>query len=165
MNYNDAISSVRFSAKAIALIFLTLVPAQVNADGWSIFGQHDQLKNYVIVDVGAVSKVEPPFNAKWENDVFQMNGRCFTFSGYVGYWSYGEKAALLLVNAQKRVQLALIESEIGSIKVELRSISKIECPTGANVTPYNSDPDEQARLIKKRQEELKKKIEELKRQR
>jgi hypothetical protein len=80
----------------------------------------------------------------------------------MGYWGYGSKAALLLVNAQKNIQVALIESAIGSIKVELQPVSMIECPTGTNVTPYSADPEERLKLLKQRQEELMKKLEELK---
>jgi hypothetical protein len=151
--------------KLLVATFLAFVSAQAIADGWAMFSQQAQMKNYVIVDVGEVSKVEPPFNTKWEKDVYQLNGRCFLFSGYVGYWGYGSKAALLLVNAQKDIQLALIESAIGSIKVELQPISMVECPSGTNVLPYSADPEEQLQLLKKRQEELKKKLEDLQKQR
>lgn len=146
-------------------VFLAFASAQADANGWALFSQQAQMKNHVIVDVGEVSKVEPPFNTKWENDVYQMNGRCFLFSGYMGYWGYGNKAALLLVNAQKSIQLALIESAIGSIKVELQSITMLDCPSGTNVTPYSDDPEEQLKLLKKKQEELKKKLEDLQKQR
>jgi hypothetical protein len=142
-------------------IFLASVSVQAVADGWAMFGQQEQMKNYVIADVGDVSKVEPPFNTKWEKDVYQLNGRCFLSSGYIGYWGYGTKAAFLLVNAQKNIQLALVESAIGSIKVEVQPISMIECPSGTNVIPYSADPGERLRLLKQRQEELRKKYEDL----
>lgn len=165
MNCKPTISSVSFAKSAVIAAFLAFASAQADADGWAIMSQQAQLKSNVIVDVGEVSKVDPTFNTKWENDVYQMNGRCFTFSGYVGYWGYGGKAALLLANAQKVVQLALIESVIGSIKVDLQSISMLKCPAGTNVIPYSDDPEEQLRLLKKRQEEMKKKLEDLRRQR
>lgn len=123
MNCNDIINH-----KTLAAMFLTFISAQAAADGWDMFGQQDQMKNYVIADVGEVSKVEPPFNIKWEKDVYRMNGRCFMFSGYTGYWGFGKKAALLLVNAQQNIQLALIESSIGATKVELKPITMIKCP-------------------------------------
>ena len=165
MNCKPTISIVSFAKRTSIALFIAFAAAQADADGGAIMSQQAQLKNNVIVDVGEVSKVEPPFNTKWENEVYQMNGRCFTFSGYMGYWGYGGKAALLLANAQKVVQLALIESAIGSIKVELHSISMLKCPAGANVMPYSDDPEEQLRLLKNRQEEMKKKLEEIKRQR
>lgn len=165
MSYGGIISSVSFSKNAMVVLFLALASAQASADGWAIFSQQAQMKNYVIVDVGEASKVEPPYNTKWEKDVYQMNGRCFVFSGYMGYWGYGNKAALLLVNAQKSIQLALVETAIGSVKVELQSISMIECPSGNGVMPYSDNPEEQLKLLKKRQAELKKKLEDLQQQR
>lgn len=155
MKYKDIINYV------LGALFL-LVAIQPRADSWSMFSQHDQMKKHVIADVGLVSKVDPPYNTKWDKDVFQINGRCFVLTGYSSYWGYGDKAALLLVNAQKSIQLALIQSEMGSIKVELQSIAIIECPSGSNVIPYSDDPEELLRLLKKRQEELNRKLEELK---
>lgn len=155
MNYKSISSSVCFVQRALITVLLAFASSQVIADGWAIMSQQAQLKNNAIIDVGEVSKVDPPFNTKWENDVYQMNGRCFTFSGYMGYWGYGGKAALLLANAQKVVQLALLETAIGSIKVELQSISMIKCPAGTNVMPYSDNPEEQLRLLKKRLEDMK----------
>lgn len=166
MNYKS-ISSLLFleqvsaSVKAGALSVVILAPTSVCADGWAIFSEQAQMKGYVIADVGEVSEVDPPFNTDWENDVYQMNGRCFSFAGYNGYCGYGSKAALLLINAQKNIKLALIESSIGSIKTEMKSLTMLECPSGTNVVPYSDDPEEQLRLLQKRQEDLKKKLEDL----
>ena len=151
--------SVSIKAGALSLAIFASTPA--DADGWALFSEHAQMKGYFIAEVGEVSKVDPPFNTERENDVYQMNGRCFSFSGHNGYWGYGSKAALLLVNAQKIIKLALIESSIGSIKTELKSVTMFECPSGTNVVPYSDDPQEQLRLLQKRQDELKKKLEDL----
>jgi hypothetical protein len=86
------------------------------------------------------------------------------FFGYISYWGYGSKAALLLVNQQKDIKLALIESSVGSIKVDLQSITLVNCPAGMNVIPYSDDPEERLRLLQKRQDELKKKLEKMPRQ-
>ena len=151
--------SISIKSGVLTLAIFASTPA--DADGWAIFSEHAQMKGYVIAEVGEVSKVDPPFNTKWENDVYQINGRCFSFLGYSGYWGYGSKAALLLVNAEKIIKLALIESSIGSIKTELKSVIMFECPSGTNVIPYSEDPQEQLRLLQKRQDELKKKLEDL----
>jgi hypothetical protein len=156
MNYKGISSFICLAKRGFITALLTFASSQAIADGWAIVSQQTQLKDNAIIDVGEVSKVDPPFNTKWESDVYQMNGRCFTLSGYMGYWGYGGKAALLLVNAQKFVQLALLETAIGSIKVELHSISMIKCPTGTNVMPYSDNPEEQLRLLKKRLEDIKK---------
>ncbi len=162
MNYTHIIELFRCSNKIIIFLFMALSSVNVHADGWAIFSQHDQMKNYVIVEVGSVSTVAPPFNTKWENDVYQMNGRCFVFDGYIGYWGYGDKAALLLVNENKYIQLALVTSEIGSVKVELESITLIKCPSGSEIIPYSSDPEERLKQLKRKQELLKKKLESFK---
>lgn len=150
---------------SLAGIALAAISLSAHADGWALFGKQTEMKNYVIADVGEVSQVDPPINTKWDRDVYQMNGRCFYFSGYMGYWGYGDKAAFLLVNAQRDVKVALLETSIGSIKVDLQSIVVVECPAGANVVPYNNNPEEQLRLLQKRQEELEKRLEKIKKQR
>lgn len=153
-------------AKSIFLcLILAVISLPTHADVWAIFGNQAAMKNYFIAEVGEVSQVDPPMNTKWENDVYQMNGRCFYFAGYMGYWGYGSKAAFILVNAQKDVKVAFFESSIGSIKVDLQPIVLVECPSGTNVTPYSDDPEEQLRILQKRQAELKKKLEQLEKQR
>lgn len=67
-------------------------------------------------------------------------------SGYMGYWGYGNKSALMLVNSAKIIKLAIIEAEIGSIKVELKGVNMINCPSNSNIVPYASDPKERLRL-------------------
>lgn len=150
MNCNSIINK-----RLLVIVFLFTISTQGVADGWSLFSQHAQMKDYVIVEAGDVSKVEPPFNTKWKTDLYQINGSCFMFSGYMGYWGYGNKSALLLVNMQKNIQLALIEVEIGTIKVKLYSILMMECPSRTNIMSYSDDPKEQLRLLKQRQENLK----------
>ena len=147
--------------KAMVALLLAVLSFSACADGWAFLSQQEQMKGFVIADVGEVSEVEPPFNTKWQEDVYKMNGRCFSFSGYNGYWGYGSKAAFLLVNAQKVIKVALIESSIGSLNVELKSVTMLECPTRSGGVPYSDDPEEQLRLFQKQQEELKKKLEEL----
>ena len=150
---------------SIAGVFFVVMSGASHASGWALFGKQGAMKNYVIVDVGEVSSVDPPVNTKWEQDVYQMNGRCFYFPGYVGYWGYGGKAAFLLVNAQKDVRVALFETAIGAVKVDFESAVLVECPAGTNVMPYSDDPEEQLKLLQKRQEELKKKLEQIQKQR
>lgn len=147
--------------KVIVALLIAASSFSAYADGWALFSQQEQMKGFVIADVGEVSEVEPPLNTKWQEDVYEMNGHCFSFSEYNGYWGYGSKAAFLLVNAQKVIKLALIETSIGSLNVELKSVTMLECPTGSNVVPDSDDPQERLRLLRKQQEELKKKLDEL----
>lgn len=146
-------------------LILIIFSLQVHADGWATFGKQSEMKGHVITDVGEASQVEPPFNTKWDRDVYQINGRCFYFLGYIGHWGYGGKAAFLLVNAQRETKIAIFETSIGSVKADLQSVILVQCPNGTNVIPYSDDPTEQLKLLQKRQEELKRKLEQLQRQR
>jgi hypothetical protein len=154
-----AISLESFSPmnRFFAATILIAISLQANADGWAIGSQHSALKNYAVVEVGEVSEVQPPFNTRWNENVYQMNGRCFTLSSYSGYWGYGAKAAMLMANAQRDIRLAIFEASIGAVKVNLQSIAVIKCPAGTDVIPYSDDPEERLRLLNKRLEELKRK--------
>lgn len=150
----------------IALPCLLLVVTTTSlADGWATFGEHAALKNHVVADVGEASKVDPPPDTRWSNDVFQINGRCFIFPGLTSFWGYGSKPALVLVNEQKQTKLALVESAIGSIKVEVKEITLVQCPQGSDVLPHSDDLQERLKLLQKRQDELKRKLEELQKSR
>jgi len=149
-----------FSRFALSCQLLVAASSSL-ADGWATFGDHAALKNHVVADVGEVSKVAPPPDTKLSEDVFQINGRCFIFSGLTGFWGYGSKPALVLVNVQKQFKLALVESSIGSIRVEVKEITLVQCPQASDVLPYSGDPQERLELLQKRQEELKRRLEEL----
>lgn len=148
----------RFALSAL----ITAVSSSASADGWAAFSEHAKMKNYTIADVGDATEVQRPFNPNAEMlpKVYQLNGRCFTMLGYVGFWGYGGKSALLLVNEQKDVELALIETSLSSVKVEMKPISIVRCPTRTDVVPYGDNPEERLRLLRKRQEELQKMIDE-----
>lgn len=114
--------------KVILMAYLCLYSIAANCSGWDSFGDHSQLKGYFVVDVGEVSEVPAPANTTWNDPLYKMNDRCFTFFGYQGYWGYGTKAGLLVVNDSKLVKLALVETSISSVKVELKNITLYKCP-------------------------------------
>lgn len=149
--------------RSLACLLLGLLSSSANADGWALFSKHAELKNYVIADVGEVSEVSKPIGANWNVDLYQLNGRCLAFSGYSKPYFYGNKAALLLVNSTQRVSLAILETTIGSIKVEVYGVDIYECPNSASVLPYSSDPAEMLRLLEERQRQLQRQLEELSR--
>lgn len=113
-----------------ALIFLILIitTKTSHAESWGPLSDQASLKNHVILEAGDASEVEPPYGVKWSSDVFQMNNRCFIFQGFLGYWGYGSKPAFLLVSEQRNLKIAIFESSAGSIKVELKNITLIQCP-------------------------------------
>lgn len=145
------------------LVLLATLPSTANADGWALFSKQNELKNHTIVDVGEISEVSKPVGANWNVDLYQINGRCLAFSGYSSPNFYGNKAALLLVNSAQRVSLAILETTIGAIKVDVYSVDMYECPDSPNVLPYSSDPAEMLKLLEERQKELERQLEELSR--
>ena len=94
-----------------------------------MFSEQEEMKGYNIVDVGQVTELNPPINTKWETDIYKMNEYCFSLSGYMGYLGYAGPAALLLANEKKDIKLAIIKSEIGSLKVQLHTVRMYQCPS------------------------------------
>lgn len=117
----------------LALI-ISLGGTAARAD-WAFMSQHAQLEGNAIAYVGEVSqqtKIVPDTfeNLEWYEFKHQgMTQFCFTFSGLPGLWGFGEKPALLVVDKHEDVRLAILESSIGNIKVEIYSISRITCPS------------------------------------
>lgn len=145
------------------LVLLVAFPTAASADGWALFSKQNDLKNHAIVDVGEISEVSKPVGANWNVDLYQMNGRCLAFSGYSSPPFYGRKAALLLANSAQRISLAILETSISSIKVDVYAVEMYECPNSSGVVPYSSDPAEMLRLLEERQRELQRQLDELSR--
>ena len=114
------------------LIVLTSAPAQAD---WAFMSQHKNLEGNAIAYVGQVSQ-----ESKYIPDTYQTlewyefkrgfsTQFCFEFSGLTGLWGLGDKPALVLVDEQKSVKLAFIESSIGNIKVTIHSIVQVGCPS------------------------------------
>lgn len=114
--------------KLAALLILFLFSSLAHANGWSFMSQHEQMKGFVIVDVGEVEKLRPPFNTTWDVDLYRLNGACFSIDGYHGLWGIGKKAAFLLVNERKQIKIGLLEASIGSLKAGNYSITVYGCP-------------------------------------
>ena len=142
----------------ITIILFFLISTHANADGWALFSEHADMKDYNIVDVGQVTELSPPLNTKWDTDLYKMNEYCFSLSGYIGYLGYAGPASLLLVNAQKDIKLAVITPEIGSLKVKLYSIRIYECPSNniSNIINNNEDYIKKLKQLKKELEALRK---------
>ena len=147
------------AASALALVFFS--PSSAFQ---SIVSQHAQLKGSVIVDAGEAKEVAPPFGSEWENQVYSLNSRCMVLFGYYGYWGFGGKPAMLVVDKDEHVQLAIFESTIGSIKVEIHPVSIVHCPDHAMVPPSCDGLNSEAcsRLMDEHMKKLEQKLEELK---
>lgn len=142
---------MRISILSTVIVFSLALDAR--ADGFAIIDEHVNLNNNIIVEAGDVEKLDQPDGTSSNNEILKINSRCLQPSGYMGYWGYGKKAGLLLVDNARTTKLALLESSVGSIKVTINPVLIVECPTTF------SDGDQQ-KLI----DDIKKRIEKLKRQ-
>ena len=62
----------------LTFILALLLPASlVQANGWAFMSKHEQMKGFVIVDVGEAEKLSPPFNTTWDVDLYRLNGVSF----------------------------------------------------------------------------------------
>lgn len=139
-----------------------LASTQANAfDG--IGSDHLRLKKTVIADIGEAQKVPPPENAKWSNQVYSLNSRCFTILGYFGFWGFGSKSAMIVVDENKAIQLAVFEISIGDIGVTLHPIQMVQCPSHAYVPPScdGKSYKECSKLLDEYQKELQREIDRL----
>jgi len=132
--------------------------------GFGTFGsQHSQLKRSVIADVGQAQEVPPPAGAKWENQVYLLNDKCFTMFGYFGFWGYGGKPAMLVVDEQNLVKVAIFETSIGTINVKVNPVQMVKCPEHANIIPScdGIENEKCMEMLKQYQEKLQKQLERL----
>lgn len=146
-------------------IAVALTQNYVDAAGFGgIWSDHDQLKGSVIVDVGDAREVPPPTGASWKNQVYSLNSRCFTIFGYIGYWGFGGKPALLIVNEKKMIQLAILEtSSFGGIDVNTHLVQMVNCPEHANIIPScdGLTTDECAQILEQYEQKLDRMLKEL----
>ena len=121
---------------AALVVALTLSVATFTSSAFGGFGvNQSQLKGAFIAEVGEAHEVEPPSGAKWKDQIYSLNSRCFTLSGYFGYWGYGGKPAMLVVKENKLINLALFESLGSTPSVDLFPVQMVQCPESANVLP------------------------------
>ena len=92
-----------------------------------------------IAEAGEANEIEPPSGTTWKEQLYSLNSRCFTVIGYVGYWGYGGKPAMLVINERKMIQLALFDSSYGGMDVNLLPVQMMQCPANANVPPSCDD--------------------------
>jgi len=130
---------------------------------WDSFGDHKEMKDYVVTEVGNAEKLDPPSNTGWSKDVYQLNQHCFTLLGHLDYWGYGGKAAFILANQYGSTKIALFERSVSSVKVEVQNITMIKCPS-SNVVPYSDEVGELMKSYERQQEGIKLQVEELIRQ-
>ena len=142
---------------------LGVLPSIVFADVYGLFSKHEELKGHAIIDAGDVEKIDPPFGKLGATETLKLGANCFEPRGYLGYWGYSKKAGLVLVDRSRTVKLALIESSIGSIKVEVVSVIQIACTT-PDSDGLPQDSQQRLQELKRRQELLQRELERLRQQ-
>lgn len=117
----------------LLMLFLNAIP--VRGD-WAAFGsEHGLMKGFVIAAVGKISaesKYDPKTFERLQWYEFRESYStkfCFKLKSFYGSSDLGDQAALLLVNESKEVRLAIIESSIGNIKVQVEEMEPVQCPT------------------------------------
>lgn len=150
--------------KFACILVLAVIPQAAIADGYSLFSSHEELKDHVVVDAGDFEKIDPPFGKIGASAILKLNSNCFHPSGSLGSWGYGKKAGLVLVDRKKSIRVALLESSISSIKVEVTLVLQVACPTeDASGLPLN--PQQRLQELRRQQELLQLQLEQLRQQR
>lgn len=147
----------------LCLLLLAVLPRPAIADGYAMFSEHDELKAHVVVDAGDFEKIDPPFGKLGATEVLKLNSNCFQPVGALGLWGYGKKAGLVLVDRNRAIRLALIESSIGSIKIDAVAAIQVACQTAGSSSPP-PDPQQLLQELKRQQELLQLELERLRQQ-
>lgn len=146
---------------ALALRFaLAAMPITSNADGFSMFSKHEALKAHVVADAGDFEKLDALGSSFGAAEILKLNSNCFSTVESLGLWGFGKKAGLVLVDKDRAIRLALLESSVGSIKVETVQATQIACPTQESST-LSSDPQKRLEQLKQQQEVLKRQLEQI----
>ena len=149
----------RYAPTLVAITTL-LMCQYARADGFEMFSRHEELQNHVIVDTGDFEKAGSPVGNLGASEVLKLKSNCFQALGNIGAWGYGKKAGLLLVNKEKSIKVALLESSIGSIKVQVTGVIQIACPT-TDSDGLPIDPQQRLQELSRRQGALLKELERL----
>jgi|APTNR8051073442_1049403.scaffolds.fasta_scaffold57443_2 hypothetical protein len=145
------------------VLILAGIAKDASADGYDLFSKHEELKAHVVVDAGDFEKIDPPFGKLGASQVLKLNSNCFQPSGSLGVLGYGKKAGLVLVDRNKILRIALLESSIGSIKVETALVLQVACPTHDS-SGLPLDPQQRLQELKRQQEVLQLQLERLRQQ-
>jgi hypothetical protein len=138
---------MNFQCLTFALLLL-IQPNIVFADGFEMFSKHEELKAHEVVDAGDVE----PFdlhNISSIGQVVTLGGNCYKTIDSMELLGVEKKAGLLLMDHLHSLKLALLESSIGSIKINVYNVMKVTCPSTLS-DGLPSDPQQRLQeLIKK----------------
>lgn len=132
-------------ALRLLLFVIALSPTSFNdaLAQWSWLSQQDHLRGKAIVDVGEVSRqlhITPgsyEYDPVWDTrrwkpgrtvDYVQFRGLRTICLDPAATSTSSNEAALLLMDSDDRVYLAVLTSSLGSINVKVSAVLVIECP-------------------------------------
>ena len=164
LSFASALMSHLPRLKLACTLLLALLPYAASASGYSLLSRPEQLKGHVIVDSGDFEKIDPPFGKLGATEILRLNSNCFQPSIPLGSWGYEKKAGLVLADRNKTVRIALLESSLGSIRVETLPVMQIACPT-EDSKGLPLDPQQQIQQLRQQQELLQLQLERLRQQR
>ena len=118
--------------KAIALSVLSAGLGAAAMSGWAIGSGHRALEGLSIMAVGEVSHEEHrDYQTGRTTEWFEFTGPesfCFVMPNYTGYWGYSDEAALIVSDNQDRYGMAIVETVVSSVKVDLQAFEFVRCP-------------------------------------
>lgn len=142
------------------LFSLMLIPVMAYADGYGLFSKHEELKGHVVVAAGDFEKIEIRSSSGYSTlELLKLGSNCFEPLGATGIWGFGKKAGLVLVDRNRSMRVALIESLVGSIKIELLSVTQVSCSAGSST--LDGDPQQTLDQLRRQQQELQRQLERL----
>lgn len=138
--------------RSLILLFVLTTSAHAVAEEFDYLGKHEELKENTILMAGNIEKLEPPYGKQWTGSVLRMSTQCLQTqtTDQLGYWSYGKKAGLLLINKFEIYKVAIFERDPFSIKVSILQVEPVDCST--LLTDQPRDPKTIIENMKKQQE-------------
>ena len=136
------------------------IPSTALAGGFALFSKHEELKGHAVIEAGDFEKIDPPFEKLGGREVLRLGVNCFEAIGILGLWGPNKKAGLIVVDRARSIKVALIESGIGDIKIEVVPVVQVACPTSES-DGLPQDPQQLLQELKRRQEALQKELERL----
>jgi len=104
-----------FKRASLLTVYLSFLVPISYADSFAIFSEHEKLKDNVIIEVGVVNEIK--------NDFYSIGSYCFSAFSHIS-----NDAALLFKDTQQYISLALLKSELSSVKVKVETINLVQCP-------------------------------------
>lgn len=154
----------RRSSSLAILTCLAFTSRPAQPAGWSTFGDEDQLPGYSISAAGVLHRFTFVQN-EYAEYIYLLGGICFSVVNEHSPIRLEDKAALLLINQQRDVKVAIFDTSIASIEVKIRAVRLADCGQvmGRQTEDVIQENYRELERMNRRQEELEKQLEELNR--